>query len=337
VLHVPLIIAARGLIPPGIRITDPVSHLDLVPTLLDLAGLPQMKGALGRSLKPTVLQGARVPPRPIVSETRELMALRLGNWKYIYRHGGARLFRGRGGLGPQRQVVHELYDLSVDPQETVNLARQHPERVRRMRTQLLAVLRPKRAGNGALTRATTPVEPQGLRLSIRLWGGRGKHRLQGTLSCRGRVRVRGLQGTTSRAALPGLGSVAVLLENRAGRPALVDLEFLRCPVTTIRLDLKLDDKPLRADQLIVGPFGLRLLRATTSLPPELVPALRSRTPPPVLASRKARVHLWVGSGGAHLLDLDGAGHSQAARAANKMLQDAGYAKSPGNTFFKKEK
>ena len=110
-------------------------------------------------------------------------------------------------------------------------------------------------------RTSSVAESQGLRLSLRLWGGQGRHRLQGTLSCKGLVRVRGLQGATSRAALPGLGTVAVLLENEAGRPALVDLEFLKCPVTSIRLDLKLDGRPLQAKQMIVGPYGLRLLRA----------------------------------------------------------------------------
>ncbi len=143
VLHVPLVITAPGVIPPRRRISDPMSQLDLAPTLLDLAGLPPMKGAMGRSLKTHLLAGTRLPPHPIISETREQMALRLGRWKYIYRYGGAKHYRDRGGRGPLRRIVDELYDLVVDPHETRNLASRHPERARRMRKKLLAVLRPK--------------------------------------------------------------------------------------------------------------------------------------------------------------------------------------------------
>lgn len=143
VLHVPLVITAPGVIPPGRRIDDPMSQLDLAPTLLDLAGLPPMKGSMGRSLKTHLLAGTRLPPHPIISETREQMSLRFGRWKYIYRYGGAQYYRDRGGRGPLRRVVDELYDLSVDPHETRNVASRHPERARRMRKELLAVLRPR--------------------------------------------------------------------------------------------------------------------------------------------------------------------------------------------------
>jgi len=143
VLHVPLVITAPGVIPPGRRINDPMSHVDLAPTLLDLAALPPMKGSMGRSLKTHLLAGTRLPPHPIISETREQMSLRLGRWKYIYRYGGARYFRDRGGRGPLRCVVDELYDLSGDPHETRNVVSRHPERARRMRKKLLAVLKPR--------------------------------------------------------------------------------------------------------------------------------------------------------------------------------------------------
>jgi arylsulfatase A-like enzyme len=147
VLHVPLVITAPGVIPPGRQISDPMSQLDLAPTLLDLAGLPPMKGSMGRSLKTHLLAGTRLPPHPIISETREQMSLRLGRWKYLYRYGGAKHFRDRGGRGPMRRIVDELYDLMVDPHETRNVASRHPDRVRRMRKKLLDVLSPKPSAN----------------------------------------------------------------------------------------------------------------------------------------------------------------------------------------------
>src|SRR5439155_16724213 len=53
-LHVPLIIAAPGLSRPGSATSSIVEHLDLYPTLIDLAGLPKVPGIDGRSLVPTL-------------------------------------------------------------------------------------------------------------------------------------------------------------------------------------------------------------------------------------------------------------------------------------------
>jgi arylsulfatase A-like enzyme len=145
VVHVPLVIAAPGQIPPGRKFDTPMTHMDLLPTVLDLAGLPLMKGARGHSLKKHLLDGTKLPARPIFSETDELMAIRLGKWRYIHRSGSSRSFRTRGGRGRMIHVTDQLFDLSVDPHETKNLARRHPERVARMRKQLFSVLKPKRA------------------------------------------------------------------------------------------------------------------------------------------------------------------------------------------------
>ena len=57
VLRVPFILRAPGLVPAGVRTAVPVSLIDLVPTVLDLLGLPVPPTAQGRSLAP-LLQGA---------------------------------------------------------------------------------------------------------------------------------------------------------------------------------------------------------------------------------------------------------------------------------------
>jgi hypothetical protein len=56
---VPLVLRARGLAPA--RVDWPVHHVDLLPTLLELAGLPAPTGAAGIALGPA-LRGETAPP-----------------------------------------------------------------------------------------------------------------------------------------------------------------------------------------------------------------------------------------------------------------------------------
>ena len=86
--------------------------VDVMPTLLDLAGLPPVAGTDGVSLRP-LFSGRRVPAEPAYVETRQpwftygwspLAAVRSGGWKYV--------------AAPRP----ELYDLAGDPGETRNRA-----------------------------------------------------------------------------------------------------------------------------------------------------------------------------------------------------------------------
>ncbi len=62
-LQVPLIIAGPEL-PAGGRSPVPVQNIDIAPTLLDIAGLPALPGAEGRSLLPLLRGETADPPRP---------------------------------------------------------------------------------------------------------------------------------------------------------------------------------------------------------------------------------------------------------------------------------
>jgi arylsulfatase A-like enzyme len=59
-LHVPLIVRAPGLVPPGLRVTAPVGLIDVVPTLLELLELPPPRWTQGRSVVP-LLRGGSLP------------------------------------------------------------------------------------------------------------------------------------------------------------------------------------------------------------------------------------------------------------------------------------
>jgi len=92
--HVPLIIVAPGLTAPGTRCDQPVSLVDLYPTLVELAGLPEKKGLDGRSLVPLLKDPGRVWDRPaLMSQWRGNHAVRSRDWRYIrYRDGTEELY-----------------------------------------------------------------------------------------------------------------------------------------------------------------------------------------------------------------------------------------------------
>jgi arylsulfatase A-like enzyme len=105
-VHVPLVLRAPGTAARATRVHTPVSHADVVPTLLALAGAPPVPSLSGRSL-------ATSPD----GEARRDDALA----ELLYRYGEARaLVHGTQKLiqlrdGERRQSL--LYDLASDPAE----------------------------------------------------------------------------------------------------------------------------------------------------------------------------------------------------------------------------
>ncbi len=110
------------------RVADQVRQVDIMPTLLDLAGLAGETPAHadGRSLLP-LMRGESLPELPAFIETcqnsREpssFYGVRHQGWKYAFdaRNAG---------------VPDELYDLAADPDETKNLAAAKPLNAEEMR------------------------------------------------------------------------------------------------------------------------------------------------------------------------------------------------------------
>lgn len=91
---------------------SPAHLIDVVPTLLEAAGLEADPALPGVSLLP-VLGGQALPRRDLFYEHEGNRALRSGPWKLV-------------GL---RRKPWELYDLRVDRIESHDLAARHPERV----------------------------------------------------------------------------------------------------------------------------------------------------------------------------------------------------------------
>src|SRR5262249_10006680 len=128
VLQVPWIWAGRGVTAAGRRVPQPVSLVDLRPTLLDAAGLRDPAPTSGRSLR-AALTGGEIAAGECYSATDEpllaqgwspLRSLTTSRWKYI------------------RTPEVELYDLASDPQETRNLAADQAEQVQDLDDRLVS-------------------------------------------------------------------------------------------------------------------------------------------------------------------------------------------------------
>jgi arylsulfatase A-like enzyme len=107
VLSVPLIVRAPGAIPAGVRMSTPVSLVDVTPTILQLAGVPPPGQLQGLSLLPLIADEEASPFRDRVLFTQRghdrlaSFAMRRGKDKWLF----------QSGQGP------EVYDLEADPNE----------------------------------------------------------------------------------------------------------------------------------------------------------------------------------------------------------------------------
>lgn len=115
VLHVPLVVRWPGRVPAGLAIDAPVQGADLMPSILDLVGLDLLEPVQGRSWRPA-LDGEELGWELAWSELgtpiNEQAALRFNQYKMIADR------KSREGV---------LFDLELDPGETVDGSEQAPE------------------------------------------------------------------------------------------------------------------------------------------------------------------------------------------------------------------
>ncbi len=120
-LHVPLILAGADL-PQGTRIPEPVSLVDITPTILALTGTPDVDGLDGVDLSRSWKSPAAWPPRRgIFSETEQWPGMEPGNLRSSVRLGRFKLLYDR--LSDARS----LFDLESDSEERVDIASSRAE------------------------------------------------------------------------------------------------------------------------------------------------------------------------------------------------------------------
>lgn len=130
-VRVPFIFRLPGLVPPGQQSAALVEHIDLLPTVCELAGIPAPSYAQGKSLVP-VLSGQSTHHKDRV----------YSECYYWGDHAGkvAMMFDGRYKIIDNgEEVPCELYDLKMDPRELTNVST-HPTYAAMAET-LLAELR----------------------------------------------------------------------------------------------------------------------------------------------------------------------------------------------------
>lgn len=115
-LHVPLVLRLPRRIPAGVKVEAPVTLLDLMPTILDLAGLPVPQAAQGRSLVP-LWSGGDLAPLPVISEWNgranapPLMAIREAGYTYIAEGDRELLFDTSRDPGEQHPLAGAAEDV----------------------------------------------------------------------------------------------------------------------------------------------------------------------------------------------------------------------------------
>jgi len=137
-----------------------VGHADLMPTLLELLGLPVPDGLSGRSLR-TLLAGAagELQVRPVFSEAwAEFQPGGPGGGRVFappslaVRRGERKLARYRSPEGTR----YELYDLATDPGERTDLSGSAPDEASALRSLLEAYERETPRASGLAAPAPGP-------------------------------------------------------------------------------------------------------------------------------------------------------------------------------------
>ncbi|MBI3280484.1 MAG: sulfatase-like hydrolase/transferase [Acidobacteria bacterium] len=119
--RIPLLMSLPGRLAAGLAWRSGVSNVDIMPTLLGIAGLKPVRSADGRNLFPRILAREDRWTGPVVIQnitqplpdgaTAVERAIRTERWKLIIKQPVSR----------PREYVYELYDMNSDPGESRNL------------------------------------------------------------------------------------------------------------------------------------------------------------------------------------------------------------------------
>jgi arylsulfatase A-like enzyme len=169
-VHVPLIFVAPGRLPEG-RAVDTVGRtIDIMPTLLDLAGVPVPPGLQGTSLVPWATGATTAPGPPAYSESgrnfypedpRQYVSGVAGKWRMM-RDDRFKLIL----IPKDPDPIWEFYDLASDPGETRNVIDQFPADAARLRGLLMAIVDADPERNDR----DEPPLPEGLEENLRSLG-----------------------------------------------------------------------------------------------------------------------------------------------------------------------
>ncbi|MBP7707002.1 MAG: sulfatase-like hydrolase/transferase [Candidatus Aminicenantes bacterium] len=161
-VRVPLLFVHGRALPRGKTVPAAVRLTDVMPTVLELAGLPKAKSVQGVSLMPWI-GGRKSADLPVYLETyypfetfgwSELKGITDGRWKLV------------------QAPRPELYDLASDPRETVDLFEREASRARKMMRDLRDLIERSARPAPSPTRPLSTRDQERLRSLGYLGGGR---------------------------------------------------------------------------------------------------------------------------------------------------------------------
>ena len=154
-IRVPWILRWPRKLPAGRTVTEPVSSLDLLPTLCELAGVepPRDRAIDGTSLVPLFDGKPLARAKPLYWHyyrgfEKPKAALRDGDWMILGHWDGPALppggsvRRGDSALIKRHALTEfELYDLRSDPGQTRELSKERPDKLAELSTKLVRTYR----------------------------------------------------------------------------------------------------------------------------------------------------------------------------------------------------
>jgi arylsulfatase A len=145
-MRTPMIAAWPGVVPAGTTCSEPVSEIDLLPTIAKMVGatLAANRKIDGLDITPLLRgdPGAKSPHNALYFYSEgELQAVRSGKWKLHFPHNYLHVVGAPAA--PVSSTAHidlSLFDLEGDVGETTNVAAQHADIVTQL-TQLAQIMR----------------------------------------------------------------------------------------------------------------------------------------------------------------------------------------------------
>jgi arylsulfatase A len=131
--RVPFVAWGPGRLPAGARSGAITMGIDLLPTLLAMAGLPAPAGVTldGRDISEVLIHGAPSPHEALILFDNEVpVGVRTQDWKYLV----SAYYRGlKLPLSPWGD---QLFDMKTDPSESYSVAAGHPEALATMKAHM---------------------------------------------------------------------------------------------------------------------------------------------------------------------------------------------------------
>lgn len=149
-IRVPGILRWPGRVKPRTVSHEPVSGVDLLPTLCAVTeiAVPKDRAIDGASFLPILQNQPIRRSRPLYwqyhfAHSKPKVAMRIGDWKILAQLSGPKPARGADIIAAEQQAIKtsrltsfELYHLSDDVGERVDLAAKEPKRLKQMASQL---------------------------------------------------------------------------------------------------------------------------------------------------------------------------------------------------------